>query len=108
MPLSRSRTLRTLLALVAALLSAGPLLAQQTGAIVGTVTDTAGAVLPGVTIQATSDVLPRARETVSAANGEFRLPSLPPGTYTLTFNLSGMQSATRTAQVLLAQETRAT
>jgi hypothetical protein len=107
MPLSRSRTLRTLLALVAALLSAGPLLAQQTGAIVGTVTDTAGAVLPGVTIQATSDVLPRARETVSAANGEYRLPSLPPGTYTLTFNLSGMQSATRTAQVLLAQETRA-
>ena len=81
--------------------------AQQTGEILGTVKDTAGAVLPGVTVQATSNVLPRARETVSSAGGEYRLPALPPGTYTLTFSLSGMQTVTRTAQVLLAQQTRA-
>jgi hypothetical protein len=101
-----SRILRTLLVL-AALLSTAPLFAQQTGAIVGTVTDTAGAMLPGVTIQATSDVLPRPRETVSSAAGEYRLPALPPGSYTLTFTLSGMQQVTRKAQVLLGQETRA-
>jgi hypothetical protein len=54
---------------------------------------------------AASDVLPRARETVSGGAGEYRLPALPPGTYTLTFTLSGMQTVTRRAQVLLAQET---
>ncbi len=101
-----NRLLRVLL-LPALLLAATPLVAQQTGEIVGTVKDTAGAVLPGVTVQATSNVLPRARETVSSAGGEYRLPALPPGTYTLTFGLSGMQTVTRTAQVLLAQQTRA-
>ena len=101
-----NRLLRALL-LPALLLAATPLVAQQTGEILGTVKDTAGAVLPGVTVQATSNVLPRARETVSSASGEYRLPALPPGTYTLTFGLSGMQTVTRTAQVLLAQQTRA-
>ncbi len=101
-----NRLLRALF-LPVLLLAAAPLVAQQTGEILGTVSDSAGAVLPGVTVQATSNVLPRARETVSAANGDYRLPALPPGTYTLTFNLSGMQAVTRTAQVLLAQQTRA-
>lgn len=101
-----NRLLRALF-LPVLLLAAAPLVAQQTGEILGTVSDSAGAVLPGVTVQATSNVLPRARETVSAANGDFRLPALPPGTYTLTFSLSGMQPVTRTAQVLLAQQTRA-
>ena len=101
-----NRLLRALF-LPVLLLAAAPLVAQQTGEILGTVSDSAGAVLPGVTVQATSNVLPRARETVSAANGDYRLPALPPGTYTLTFNLSGMQAVTRTAQVLLGQQTRA-
>lgn len=101
-----NRLLRALF-LPVLLLAAAPLVAQQTGEILGTVSDSAGAVLPGVTVQATSNVLPRARETVSAANGDYRLPALPPGTYTLTFSLSGMQTVTRTAQVLLAQQTRA-
>jgi hypothetical protein len=103
---STVRVLRALLILSVAL-SASPLLAQQTGAILGTVTDTGGAVLPGVTVQAASDVLPRPRETVTGGAGEYRLPALPPGTYTVTYRLSGMQEATRKAQVLLAQETRA-
>ncbi len=101
-----NRFLRALL-LPVLLLATTPLVAQQTGEIHGTVTDSAGAVLPGVTVQATSNVLPRARETVCGASGEYRMPALPPGTYTLTFNLSGMQAVTRTAQVLLAQQTRA-
>ena len=74
-----NRLLRALF-LPVLLLAAAPLVAQQTGEILGTVTDSAGAVLPGVTVQATSNVLPRARETVSAANGDYRLPALPPGT----------------------------
>ena len=70
-----SRAPRALL-LLCLVLSASPLLAQQTGAIVGTVTDTDGAVLPGVIVQAASDVLPRPRETVSGGAGEYRLPAL--------------------------------
>ena len=79
--------------------------AQQTGAIIGKVVDTGGGVLPGVTVEARSDVLPSPRTTVTEVNGQYRLPALPPGNYTLTFVLSGMQTATRQAQVQLSQET---
>ncbi|HXW06000.1 MAG TPA: carboxypeptidase regulatory-like domain-containing protein [Vicinamibacterales bacterium] len=79
--------------------------AQQTGAISGKVTDTSGGVLPGVTVEATSGVLPTPRSTVTDGNGEFRLPALPPGAYTVTFVLSGMQTVTRQAQVQLSQDT---
>jgi hypothetical protein len=84
---------------------ASPLFAQQTGAISGTVKATDGSLLPGATVEARSDVLPGPRATVTGANGEYRLPALPPGSYTVTFNLSGMQTSTRKAQVQLAQET---
>jgi hypothetical protein len=82
--------------------------AQQTGAISGSVVDTGGAVLPGATVEARSDVLPAPRVTVSEANGDYRLPALPPGTYTVTFTLSGMQTVTRQAQVQLGQDTSLT
>ncbi len=82
--------------------------AQQTGAISGQVVDTGGAVLPGVTVEARSEVLPSPRVTVSEANGDYRLPALPPGTYTVTFTLSGMQTVTRQAQVQLGQDTPVT
>lgn len=82
-----------------------PAYAQQTGAITGRVADTSGAVLPGVTVEATSDVLPSPRVTVTGANGEYRFPALPPGNYTVTFELSGMQAITREAQVQLSAET---
>ncbi len=81
-----------------------PLIAQQTGSISGRVTATDGSLLPGVTVEARSDVLPGPRVTVTGANGEYRLPALPPGSYTVKFDLSGMQSVTRKAQVQLAQD----
>jgi hypothetical protein len=99
-----ARVLRVLLSL-SFLALASPLVAQQTGAITGTVTATDGSLLPGATVEARSDVLPGPRATVTGANGEYRLPALPPGIYTVTFNLSGMQTSTRKAQVQLAQET---
>ena len=84
-----------------------PLHAQQTGALSGKVTATDGSLLPGVTVEARSDVLPGPRATVTDAKGEYRLPALPPGSYTVQFNLAGMQSVTRKAQVQLAQDTSA-
>ena len=99
-----SRALRMLLSVSLLMLSA-PLFAQQTGSITGKVTDTSGGVLPGVTVEARSNVLPGPRTTVTGGNGEYRLPALPPGEYTVVFNLSGMQAVTRKAFVQLAQET---
>jgi hypothetical protein len=78
--------------------------AQQTGSISGQVT-TDGVGLPGVTVEARSNVLPQARVAVTEATGDYRLPALQPGRYTLTFTLSGMQTVTRTVEVLLGQNT---
>ena len=58
--------LRTLLFL-SLVLCAIPLFAQQTGAIIGKVTASDGSALPGVTVEARSDVLPDARGRPSAA-----------------------------------------
>jgi hypothetical protein len=84
---------------------AAPLFAQQTGSVRGTVTTTDGATLPGVSITARSEVLPQPRETVTAASGEYLLPALPPGSYTVEFTMAGMQTVTRKALVQLAQQT---
>jgi hypothetical protein len=89
------------------LLAAVPALAQQTGTISGTVKDTQGAVLPGVTVEARASVLPTPRSTVTDGAGEYDLPALPPGEYTVKFTLSGMQEVSRTARVQLAQVTTA-
>src|SRR5580704_16141347 len=79
--------------------------AQQTGSISGKVSDSSGAVLPGVTVEARSDVLPGPRVTVTEGDGNYQLPALPPGTYTVTYNLSGMQTVTRQITVSLNQNT---
>jgi hypothetical protein len=76
---------------------------QQTGEITGKVTATDGSMLPGVTVEAKADVLPQPRTTFSTENGDYRLPLLPPGSYTVTFTLSGLEPASRTVRVLLNQ-----
>src|SRR5579859_6860049 len=69
--------------------------AQTTGQIIGTVTDPQGAVLPGVTVAATSPQLQGDRTAVTDSTGTFRIPSLPPGTYTVKVTLSGFQDLTQ-------------
>jgi hypothetical protein len=97
--------LRLLVVCLSFIASVAPAFAQQTGAISGKVVDSGGGVLPGVTVEARSDLLPTPRVTTTGAEGEYRLVALPPGNYTLTFVLSGMQNVTRQAQVQLAQDT---
>ncbi|MGH9408115.1 MAG: carboxypeptidase-like regulatory domain-containing protein, partial [Vicinamibacterales bacterium] len=75
----------------------------QTGSISGKVTDSSGGVLPGVTVDARSNVLPGPRTTVSGTDGIYQLPALPPGDYTITYTLQGMQTVTKKAAVQLGQ-----
>ena len=65
------------------------------GRLSGTVTDSQGAVMPGVTVTVTSPSLIGAQSTVTEANGKFLFPSLPSGTYKLNFELSGFQKVNR-------------
>jgi hypothetical protein len=72
-------------------------LAQPIGAsIAGTVRDTSGAVLPGVTVEASSPALiERVRSATTDGTGQFRIVDLRPGTYTLTFTLPGFNTVRR-------------
>jgi hypothetical protein len=62
----------------------------------GTVKDTSGAVMPGVTVEAASPALiEKVRTAVTDENGVYRIIDLRPGTYTLTFSLPGFNTVTR-------------
>jgi len=66
--------------------------------IAGVVRDTSGAVLPGVTVEASSPVLiEKSRTAVSDETGRYRIIALNPGTYTVTFTLSGFSTVKREA-----------
>jgi Carboxypeptidase regulatory-like domain/TonB dependent receptor/TonB-dependent Receptor Plug Domain len=70
-----------------------------TGTISGRVTDSSGAVLPGVTVTATSPNLQGPRVIATSPFGDYTLPLLPPGSYTVTFELLGFQTATQQVDV---------
>jgi hypothetical protein len=61
------------------------------GRINGTVVDNTGAVLPGVTVTASSPALIQPQVQVTGGDGSYRFLALPPGVYTVAFELSGFQ-----------------
>jgi hypothetical protein len=69
--------------------------ASSTGTIQGRVTDSQGAVLPGVTVTATSPSMPGVQTAVSSETGNYRFPAIPPGTYSLSYELSGFNNLKR-------------
>jgi hypothetical protein len=84
------------LVLLVAILVALPAMARAQAAITGTVRDTSGAVLPGVTVEAGSPALiEKVRSAVSDATGQYRIVDLRPGAYSLTFTLPGFKSIRR-------------
>ena len=76
-----------------------------TGALTGTVTSD-GSPLPGATVTVTSPQLQGSRTVVSDANGNFNVPALPPGDYTVRVELQGLQPVTRSTRVTLAGTAR--
>lgn len=88
------RSFIALMAVALLVVAAMPLAAQETtAAIQGTVTDSSGAALPGVTVEAVSERGQRF-SAVTDAHGRYRFPSVPPGRYTITGTLTGMEPAT--------------
>src|SRR5688572_18441601 len=87
-------TLKAMLMLTAAILL--PSLAFAQGTLTGTVRDQSGAVLPGVTVEAASPALiEKVRVAVTDTAGQYRIPGLNPGTYSLTFKLTGFNVVRR-------------
>ncbi|HEX8030190.1 MAG TPA: carboxypeptidase regulatory-like domain-containing protein, partial [Vicinamibacterales bacterium] len=87
----------TVLCLCVTLLAmAAPTFAQEfRGRINGTVTDNTGAVLPGVTVTASSPALIQPQVQVTGGDGGFRFLALPPGVYTIDFELTGFNAVKR-------------
>jgi outer membrane receptor protein involved in Fe transport len=88
-------------ALLLASSAAGYAQGVQTGSIRGTVKDQQGLALPGATITATSPALQGERTVVSDTDGNFLFSAIPPGTYSLKVEMSGMSTAQKTAEVPL-------
>jgi Carboxypeptidase regulatory-like domain len=80
--------------------------AQQTGALTGLVRDAQGAVLPGVIVNVTGGALVGAsRTTVSTEQGLYSVTGLPPGSYTVAFELAGFTTQTRDGVVVQVNRT---
>jgi hypothetical protein len=75
-----------------------PAAAWAQATVAGSVRDTSGAVLPGVTVEAASPVLiEKVRTAVTDGSGQYRIEALQPGSYTVTFTLAGFSAYRREA-----------
>src|SRR5213078_4884228 len=73
-----------------------PASAYAQGSIVGTARDASGAVLPGVTVEASSPALiEKTRTVVTGGSGQYSIENLRAGTYTVTFSLTGFATVKR-------------
>ena len=96
--------LRCILAAALAAFVTGSSAFAQTGdgSLRGYVKDEQGAVLPGVTVTATSPTLLTPVSGVSDAGGYYRLLNLPPGTYAITAELAGFSTWRREGIIMRA------
>src|SRR5262245_39664264 len=73
-----------------------PAIASAQATIAGTVRAASGAVLPGATVEAASPVLiEKVRTVVTDGTGQYQIVDLRPGTYSLTFTLTGFSTVKR-------------
>ena len=84
--------------------SASSLYAQAV--LTGTVRDASGGVLPGVTVEAASPALiEKVRTAVTDGAGQYRIIDLRPGSYSLTFSLTGFTTVKRDGIALAGSQT---
>jgi len=95
-----------MLTLVACTLLSGMAYAAQTGTIVGRVTDQGIAAMSGVSIEASSNVLPQPRRVTTAENGRYKFALLPPGQYRVVFTASSGIQTVRNVVVRLDKASR--
>src|SRR5262249_44392980 len=85
--------LNVLLACLLALLLVAPVFSQSTNStLTGTISDSSGAVLPGVTVTATNTATEVATTALTNESGSYNLPSLLPGTYKVSAELAGFRT----------------
>ncbi|HJZ75863.1 MAG TPA: TonB-dependent receptor, partial [Vicinamibacterales bacterium] len=85
------------------LASAGTALAQVSmGEVFGKVTDSTGAVLPGVTVTLSGPALIQPQTTLTTESGAYRFPRIPIGTYTVAFELTGFKRNVREGIIIQA------
>src|SRR5690349_3882155 len=83
-----------------------PHTAAAQSAIAGIVKDATGAVLPGVTVEASSPALiEKTKSAVTNEAGQYRVVDLRPGVYTVTFTLTGFSTIRREGVVIEANFT---
>lgn len=101
----RARLLAVLLATTCAFLISGAGLAQTiTGTVQGFISDVEGGAIPGATVTATNQDTGIARAVITDANGFYSAKALQVGTYTVTAELSGMQTTQQSdVSVLVGQ-----
>lgn len=98
---------RYLFTVLLLILAAPMAFAQATaGSLVGTVTDSSGAALPGVTVELSGPAMQGTRTAVTDGEGNYRFANVPPGEgYKVTATLSGFAPVSKTVQrVYLGQE----
>lgn len=92
------------LCLLSLLLCAAMLAQLNTGTLVGVVVDASGASVQGAEVVLTSELTGDTRKTLSVENGNFTLPGIPAGTYTLKISMKGFQSVERKGMVVASNE----
>ena len=90
------RVVLAVLVLVCEFFVASSVSAQQASGIAGTVRDSSGLALPGVTVEAASPALiERTRAVTTDGEGRYSIVDLRPGTYSVTFSLEGFSTVKR-------------
>src|ERR1700729_4331170 len=100
------RIIRLVLCLAILLMTTGRVFAQAgaTGTILGTVTDSTGAILPAVKVTVTNTQTNVAFRTVTSSAGDYNAPALNPGTYTVSAEAAGFQKSVTTSFVLAVDQ----
>ncbi len=99
------RSLLLTLAVLLSSIAAPHLLAQSTGSIRGTVSDSSGASIPQASVTVTNTATAQTRTVETTDAGLFVFPELPIGSYTVEVTKSGFQTQKRSATELLTGQT---